>query len=132
MWSAAALLQIAQVHTDSTVIDEFCARFVYFYSGYLLAPYVFAFAARVAEKKLAAVLLLMVWAVFEGVMVFKGYSALPGIALGLGFLGALAVIALSVLLSTAGFAKLLRYAGQNSIVIYLAFFLRWRRPASRS
>jgi uncharacterized membrane protein YcfT len=65
----------------------------------------------------------MVWAVFEGVMVFQGYSALPVVGLGLGFLGALAVIALSVLLSTAGFAKPLRYAGQNSIVIYLAFFL---------
>jgi uncharacterized membrane protein YcfT len=123
MWSAAALLQIAQVHTGSTVIDEFCGRFVYFYSGYLLAPYVFAFAAQVAEKRRAAALLLMVWAVFEGVMVFQGYSALPVVSLGLGFLGALAVVALSVLLSTAGFAKPLRYAGQNSIVIYLAFFL---------
>jgi len=123
MWSAAALSQIAQINTGSTVIDEFCARFVYFYSGYLLAPYVFAFAARVAEKKLAAVLLLMVWALFEGMMVFQGYSELPVVALGLGFLGALGVVALSVLLSTADVAKPLRYAGQNSIVIYLAFFL---------
>jgi hypothetical protein len=55
--SAAALLQIAQIHTRSTVIDEFSARFVYFYSGYMLAPYVFAFAARVGERRGAAVLL---------------------------------------------------------------------------
>jgi hypothetical protein len=47
----------------------------------------------------------------------------------LGFIGALAAVALSVLLSTAGAAKPLRYAGQNSIVIYLAFFLRGRRRA---
>jgi uncharacterized membrane protein YcfT len=33
------------------------------------------------------------------------------------------VVALSVLLSTTGVAKPLRYAGQNSIVVYLAFFL---------
>ena len=123
MWPAAALLQIAQVHAGSTVIDEFCGRFVYFYSGYVLAPYVFAFAARVAERKLAAVLLLLAWAVLEGVMVFKGYSALPFVSLGLGFVGALAVVSLSVLLSTTGVAKPLRYAGQNSIVVYLAFFL---------
>jgi uncharacterized membrane protein YcfT len=123
MWPAAALLQIAQVDTGSTVIDEFCGRFVYFYSGYVLAPYVFAFAWRVAERKLAAVLLLAVWAVFEGVMVFRGCSALPFVSLSLGFLGALAVVALSVLLSNSGVAKPLRYAGQNSIVIYLAFFL---------
>jgi uncharacterized membrane protein YcfT len=123
MLPAAALLQIAQVDTGSTVIDEFSARFVYFYSGYVLAPYVFAFAARVAKRKLATVLLLLVWAVLEGVMVFKGYSALPFVSLGLGFIGALAVVALSVLLSTTGAAKPLRYAGQNSIVVYLAFFL---------
>jgi uncharacterized membrane protein YcfT len=123
MWSAAALLQIADIHTGSTVIDEFSARFVYFYSGYVLAPYVFAFAARVAEIRRAAIVLLMVWAVFEAAMVFMGYSALPVVSLALGFIGALAVVALSVLLSTTGAAKPLRYAGQNSIVIYLAFFL---------
>jgi uncharacterized membrane protein YcfT len=123
MWTAAALLQIAQVDTGSTVIDEFSARFVYFYTGYVLAPYVFAFAARVAERRAPAVLLLMGWAVFEAIVVFMGYSALPVVSLGLGFIGALAVVALSVLLSTTGAAKPLRYAGQNSIVIYLAFFL---------
>jgi uncharacterized membrane protein YcfT len=123
MWTAAAVLQIAQVHTGSTVIDEFCGRFVYFYSGYVLAPYVFAFAARVGERRAAAVLLLAAWAVFEGVVVFNGYSEFPIVSLGLGFLGALAVVALSVLLSTQGLAKPLRYAGQNSLVVYLAFFL---------
>jgi fucose 4-O-acetylase-like acetyltransferase len=105
MWSAAALLQIADIHTGSTVIDEFSARFVYFYSGYVLAPYVFAFAARVAEIRRAAIVLLMVWAVFEAAMVFMGYSALPVVSLALGFIGALAVVALSVLLSTTGAAK---------------------------
>ncbi len=123
MWTAAALLQIAQVHTGSTVIDEFSARFVYFYSGYVFAPYVFAFAARVGERKAAAILLLAAWALFEGLMVFDGYAGLPIVSLGLGFLGALAVVALSVLLSTAGAAKPLRYAGEHSLVVYLAFFL---------
>jgi uncharacterized membrane protein YcfT len=123
MWTAAALLQTAQVHTGSTVIDEFSARFVYFYSGYALAPYVFAFAAHVAEERGAAVFLLMGWAAFEAAVVFMGYSELPVVSLGLGFIGALAVVAFSALLSTTGVAKPLRYAGQNSIVIYLAFFL---------
>ena len=123
MWTAAALLQIAQVHTGSTVIDEFCGRFVFFYSGYVLAPYVFAFAARVGERKAAAVLLLVLWAIFEGAVVFGGYAEFPIISLGLGFLGALAVVAFSVLLSTIGAARPLRYAGENSLVVYLAFFL---------
>jgi uncharacterized membrane protein YcfT len=123
VWFVAALLQIAQVHTGATVIDEFCARFVYFYSGYVLAPYVFRFAATVAGNKRDAIRFLVAWALLERLMVFGGYSALPVIGLGLGFLGALAVIALSGLLSTRDWARPLRYAGQHSIVIYLALFL---------
>ena len=37
---------MAHVATGWTVIDEFCARFVYFYSGYLFATYVFALSDR--------------------------------------------------------------------------------------
>ena len=36
IWAAAALLEMAHISTGWTVIDEFCARFVYFYSGYLV------------------------------------------------------------------------------------------------
>jgi uncharacterized membrane protein YcfT len=123
VWFVAALLQIADVHTGATVIDEFCARFVYFYSGYVLAPYVFRFAAKVAANKGDAIRFLLAWALFEALMVFGGYSTFPVIGLGLGFLGALAVIALSSLLSTRDWARPLRYAGQNSLVVHLAFFL---------
>lgn len=123
VWFVAALLQIAEIHTGSTVVDEFCSRFVYFYSGYVLAPHVFAFAASVAENRRDAILFLLAWALFNGVMVDLGYSQLPAIGLSLGFLGALAVVALSTLLSTIDWARPLRSAGRNSIVIYLAFFL---------
>lgn len=123
VWSIAAMAQMAQVNTGFTVIDESCARFVYFYSGYLAAPYVFQFADRVAERPRLAVAALVVWAAFEAAVVFSGYSAVPGIGLGLGFIGALAVVALSTLLSTRDWALPIRYAGQNSLVVYLAFFL---------
>jgi len=123
LWSAAAFLQIADVQTGWIVIDEFCSRFVYFYSGYVLAPYVFNFAETVFASPRASVLFLVSWAVFEAVMVFGGHSELPVVNLGLGLLGALAVVAVSVLLSTRGWALPLRYAGENSIVVYLAFFL---------
>ncbi|ODA67758.1 hypothetical protein A7A08_00922 [Methyloligella halotolerans] len=45
------------------------------------------------------------------------------IGLGLGFFGAMAVVAFSALLSTWNWARPLRFAGENSIVVYLAFFL---------
>jgi uncharacterized membrane protein YcfT len=82
VWFVAALLQIAQVHTGATVIDEFCARFVYLYSGYALAPYVFRFAATVAVNKRDAIRLLVTWALFEALMVFGGYSTFPVVGSG--------------------------------------------------
>src|SRR6201989_1915570 len=42
IWIVAALLESAHVATSWTVIDEFCARFVYIYTGYACANYVFA------------------------------------------------------------------------------------------
>lgn len=123
LWFAAAFLQIADVHTGWLVVDEFCSRFIYFYSGYVLAPFVFDFATTVVNNRRAGLFFLTAWAVFEAVMVFGGYSELPVVGLGLGFLGALAVVTASVLLSTRKWALPLRYAGENTIVVYLAFFL---------
>ena len=50
-WSVlvAAALEIAPIHTGWTVIDEFASRFVYFYTGYVLAPHIFRLAERVQD-----------------------------------------------------------------------------------
>ena len=56
-------------------------------------------------------------------MVRNGLAFVPGLGLALGFIGAAAVVATGVLLSKTRLAAPLRYAGENSIVIYLAFFL---------
>lgn len=116
-------LQMANVHTGSVLVDEFCLRYVYFFTGYWMSAHIFRFAETVMAEKRDAVFFLLSWALFEGVLVYFGYSMLPGISLFLGFIGALAVIAFSALLSTRNWAQLLRYAGQNSLVVYLAFFL---------
>src|SRR6476659_7502258 len=47
IWTILAALEIAHVDTGWTVIDEFCARFVYFYTGYILADRIFQIAAAV-------------------------------------------------------------------------------------
>src|SRR3954462_15187974 len=54
IWFAAAALEMLHVATGWTVIDEFCARFVYFYSGYLFAAQVFALSDRARGWPLAA------------------------------------------------------------------------------
>src|SRR6266478_8211959 len=46
IWGVAALLEATHVATGWTVIDEFCARLVYIYSGYLFADTVFALSNR--------------------------------------------------------------------------------------
>src|SRR3984957_6558193 len=50
IWGVAALLETAHVATGWTVIDEFGARFVYFYSGYLFAQYVFTLSDRARAR----------------------------------------------------------------------------------
>ncbi|MCX5514911.1 acyltransferase [Kaistia algarum] len=123
VWIVAAALEIANIETGWVLPDEFAARFVYFYSGYVFAPSIFRLAAAVIARPWPAALGLAFWAVVEGVAVFGGYSELPFISLGLGMVGAVAVVTISALLSKAGAMAPLRYCGQNSIVIYLAFFL---------
>lgn len=121
---AAAALEIAPIETGTLIVDEFAARFVYFFAGYWLARHIFALAGQVdnlAAPVIAAT--LVIWGAFNGWMVSSGLSDLPWLSLGLGFIGAGAVIAMGVLLSKIPFARPLRYLGENSIIIYLAFFL---------
>jgi uncharacterized membrane protein YcfT len=123
VWLAGAALEIAHIHTGWTVIDEFAARFVYFYTGYIFAPRIFALAETVKERPEAAIAGLTIWGLVNGVLVFNGFSELPLVSLALGLAGAGAVVSVSVLLAKSDLAAPLRYCGRNSIVIYLAFFL---------
>jgi uncharacterized membrane protein YcfT len=123
IWLAGAALEMAQVDTGWTVIDEFAHRFIYFYTGYVLAPHVFALAARVRHKSMQALAGLSVWALVNGVLVLGGYADRPFVSLALGFAGAGAVVVIAALMARNDMFRPLRYCGQNSIVIYLAFFL---------
>lgn len=119
----AAALEIAPIHTGWTLIDEFASRYVYFFTGYWLAPHIFRFAEAMLAQPAAAIAGLIVWAVVNGVLVFMGYGDLPFMALALGLAGAAAVVTAATLLTQSHLCSWLRYCGANSIVIYLAFFL---------
>jgi uncharacterized membrane protein YcfT len=123
IWVVAALLEMAHVATGWTVIDEFAARFVYIYSGYLFAPYVFALADRVRTYPALALFGLALWALVNGGLVKSGYSEWPLLSLALGLAGSCAIITLGTLLARMQWLGFLRFCGENSIVIYLAFFL---------
>jgi uncharacterized membrane protein YcfT len=119
----AAGLEAAHVSTGWTVIDEFCARFVYFYSGYLFAGYVFALSNRARAKPALALIGLALWALINGTLVISGFSEWPLVSLALGLAGAGAIIVTGALLARMRWLNFLRYCGEHSIVIYLAFFL---------
>ena len=123
VWAIAAALEIAPIHTGWLVPDEFAARFVYFYTGYLMAPLIFSLATKAQANPGRTVAWLVLWAMANGIVVLRGVAELPFISLAFGLLGAAAVIRGSALLARSRLGEPLRYCGQHSIVIYLAFFL---------
>jgi uncharacterized membrane protein YcfT len=123
IWLAAAALEIANIETGWMVPDEIAARFVYFYTGYIAARYIFALTARAQAAPAFALFGLLGWGLVNGSMVHLGYAALPFYSLALGLIGAAAVVTISSLLAMYDVFKPLRYCGLNSIVVYLAFFL---------
>jgi len=123
IFAVAAALESMHIATGWTAIDEFCSRFVYFFAGYWLAAYVFALSERARGNPAFAVVALLAWAIVNGALVEFGYSELPAISLALGLAGACAIIAVGTLLAHMRWLDFLRYCGEHSIVIYLAFFL---------
>ena len=124
VFAFGAVLEAMPIETGWMVIDEFAARFVYVFAGYWLSAHIFSFARLVGGQPVPAVLAgFAAWALVNTLLVSSGYSELPGISLALGFLGACAVVTAGVLLSKTSLTDALRYCGENSIVIYLAFSL---------
>ena len=123
IWGLAALLESLHVKTDWTVIDEFCSRFIYIYSGYLFADYVFALSDRARAHPALALSGLAAWALINGGLVASGLSEMPLVSLMLGLAGACAIVTMATLLARMGWLNVLRFCGEHSIVIYLAFFL---------
>jgi uncharacterized membrane protein YcfT len=119
----ACVLEAMHIVTGWTVIDEFCARFVYIYSGYLFAAYVFALSNGARARPWAAIAGLSAWALINAGLVASGVSEWPVISLALGLAGACAIITIGTLLARAHLLNSLRFCGEHSIVIYLAFFL---------
>jgi uncharacterized membrane protein YcfT len=121
--AAAAALEIAPIHTGSVLIDEFAGRYVYFFAGYIFAARFFRLAAEAAAERATALTALALWAILNGLVVFNGLADLRFVSLALGFAGALAVVATAAIIASKRAAAPLRWLGEHSIVVYLAFFL---------
>jgi len=132
LWLGAAALQTFPPHTGWEALDDYGSRYyVFFLTGYLLAPQVFKLAAWVREHMAEAAIALCGWFSFNAVIAFSespvsGYAKVadvPGVRIAVGLIGAMAVVAAASLLSRMNWAGYLRYAGRNSIVLYVSFVL---------
>src|ERR1700688_4928381 len=94
IWSLAALMEMAHVATGWTAIDEFCARFIYIYSGYIFANNVFALSDRARARPDLALAGLTLWALVNGGLVAAGVSERPMVSIALGLSGACAIVTL--------------------------------------
>jgi uncharacterized membrane protein YcfT len=120
--AVATVLHVLAPASGIFIVDEFTSRFVFFYSGYALAPLVLAFADRIGNMPslpLAAGLAL--WAAGNALAVNSGLALAHGPDLFFSCVGIAAVIAFSVLVTSSAGGGLLAYCGRNSIAVYLAF-----------
>ncbi|HEY8335404.1 MAG TPA: acyltransferase, partial [Tardiphaga sp.] len=78
---------------------------------------------RARARPLLALAGLAAWALVNAAVVYDGCSEWPVISLALGFAGAIAIIIMATLLARMQWLGFLRFCGEHSIVIYLAFFL---------
>ena len=114
-------------------MTQFAAYFAFFYVGYVAAPLVFRIVAWTNEHVGWALGGLGIWALAEGLLVFSpGYAVLPsrtqmGLAaiaplhFTLAVLGALALCVTGGLLAKLRFMDWLRWLGEHSLVVYVAF-----------
>lgn len=123
---AAAALHTALfagiISTEHLILKEFSRRYVFFFTGYIAAPWVFAFARAVAREPRRVIAGLVAWVIVNSVLVAYGLQFWPVVSLAMGYAGAAAIITIGSLLAQRDWAWPLRYAGANSIVVYLTFF----------
>lgn len=120
---AAAALQMWEPESGWRHLDRFSERYVYFYAGYAFAPLAFQLTDWVRRNRLKALAALLVWAGINEALVLARLHEDIGYSLALGFAGASAVMVVGALLQGMRAMSWLRFLGQHSIVVFLAFYI---------
>lgn len=135
VWVVGAGLQMANITSPSYLVQQFCFYFVFFYSGYILAPTIFRLVAWTRAHPAPVLLGLAAYAVINAALVFSpgyavlpgeiqlGYAGLPGVRLTLAIAGAVALCVIAGQLVRFGGFNWLAWLGEHSIVVYLVFVL---------
>lgn len=123
LWLVAAALMASHVHTGFAPVDNFNAYYVFFLSGHFGAPWIHRLAERARQRPPLTWGLIALWALLNQLAVSAGLTQVGGLDLLAGFVGITAIISLSSLLAEVSWLRWLAYAGSNSIVVYLGFFI---------
>lgn len=111
------------VSFDWTVANRFMDRFIYFYVGFVGAQLIFKSAERARSNSVVLVFGLIVWAIGNWYFSELGLHHVPLVAPVFGLVGAIAVCLIGVLLAKHNVGGAIRYVGQNSLVVYLTFYI---------
>lgn len=134
-FAGAAVMSMATIKTGSYAVDQFAEYFVFFFSGFALAPMIFKFVRWGMNHLLLATALVLAWGVINGYLVFAGgYIAEPGIftmgnaehpiiRFALALSGSITLCLTAGVLSKSIGMGWLRYIGERSLAIYVAFVL---------
>ena len=125
LFAAALALNLLAPHTGWGAIDEFTSRFVFFVAGYLGVRQAMAFADRAADNWGATIACLALGGALALAVYLSGWPVwkTSPLLLVLAAVGIAGVIAVSSLLARSNALEQIRYCGQHSLTIYLAFFL---------
>jgi uncharacterized membrane protein YcfT len=135
VFAFGALLQMANLSTGSYLVDQFSHYFVYFYSGYAFAPAIFRLVDSAVARPSLTLIGLGIYAVINAALVFSpgyavlpgeiqlGYAGLPGVRLVLALAGSTALCVTAAMLVRLPWMEWLRWLGEHSLVVYLAFVL---------
>jgi uncharacterized membrane protein YcfT len=124
--AGAVALQMTNLHTGVALLDRFALYFVFFYSGYVFARYLFPLADWARAHVCWTLGMFVLWFAANVILVKLGLASVPGMALLAGYAGAGAVMLLSTLFARLSWMRWLRYLGRHSIVVYLGFIIPLR------
>lgn len=116
-WGLALGLHLGGLESGIKVVDKFTYYYLFFVSGYALAPYAFQLADKAAAHCAVALAAIAAWAALNALAL---PSASPSLLLA--FAGIAALVAVAALMAKTRAFDALRYCGAHSLVIYVAFF----------
>ena len=84
---------------------------------------IFSFARDVQDHAVVALVGVAMWALVNGAATYAGVAGWPLLSLVFGFAGCAAIVTVSALLAKMRWLDAIRFCGEHSLVVYLAFFL---------